>query len=623
MADSNIEQLLKQILGTKLGKDMRQAIHDGIEQCYEDGKVGAVDLVARQRIDNLSKLEPGSTTGDAELRDIRIGYDGTEYETAGEAVRGQIGSLSEEISEISNIVGGVVSVVPSEVADEHYVADVYGKLVAKVSADYQSGGLIDISNFVTGTKIRTKASLLSNYGVFIADNDMKVLDYINGNNAVEKGYSVTSKPQDVALYVPQNAKYIVSDIRTAYIIGKNDFTVHGVANNLKPVLDDMSDKIDDIEKKAIVADFVIGKNMYNPNSDENEYGFVNSDGSILGINKTTYITSPFIPVFVGNKYAISHRARKFLAYDNEKNPLPNTYEVDTITDYIFTPSQDGYIRATFWTEDNVKQIEKSDIVTTFEEYYEQKVPTDDIHMSDTMLSDNGNILFGKKWVACGDSFTEGSFNASLTDDYLFTDGKYKGKNKVYPYWIGSRNKGLEVVNEAISGSTMTGGSSGINGFSVDRYKKIPSDADYITMRFGINDSGHNCPLGTIDDATNETFYGSWNVVLDYLTTNFPFAHIGIIVGEGMQTIQGQEYAIAEIEIAKKWGIPYLNIQFESGGEKIPLTFRTSNPNVLPSQVQKKFNAFAVNPSTSTPNHHPNEKAHEYESHFIEAWLRTI
>ena len=101
MADSNIEQLLKQILGTKIGKDMRQAIHDGIEQCYEDGKVGAVDLVARQRIDNLSKLEPGSTTGDAELRDIRIGYDGTKYETAGEAVRGQMDSLSEEIDTLN------------------------------------------------------------------------------------------------------------------------------------------------------------------------------------------------------------------------------------------------------------------------------------------------------------------------------------------------------------------------------------------------------------------------------------------------------------------------------------------------------------------------------------------
>lgn len=103
MADSNIEELLNQILSAVFGKDVRQAIHDAIQQCYEDGKVGAVDLVARQRIDNLAKLEEGSTTGDAELRDIRIGYDGTEYENAGEAVRGQIGSLSEDIKNIKKI----------------------------------------------------------------------------------------------------------------------------------------------------------------------------------------------------------------------------------------------------------------------------------------------------------------------------------------------------------------------------------------------------------------------------------------------------------------------------------------------------------------------------------------
>ena len=79
MADSNIEEILKKILNAVFGKDVRQAIHDGIEQCYEDGKVGAVDLVARQRIDNLAKLPEGSTTGDAELVDIRVGFDGKKY----------------------------------------------------------------------------------------------------------------------------------------------------------------------------------------------------------------------------------------------------------------------------------------------------------------------------------------------------------------------------------------------------------------------------------------------------------------------------------------------------------------------------------------------------------------
>lgn len=104
MADSNIEEILKQLLAAKFGKDVRQAIHDGIEQCYEDGKVGAVDLVARQRIDNLTKLPEGSTTGDAALNDIRIGYDGTEYPTPGDAVRGQVGSLSEEKVGINNAI---------------------------------------------------------------------------------------------------------------------------------------------------------------------------------------------------------------------------------------------------------------------------------------------------------------------------------------------------------------------------------------------------------------------------------------------------------------------------------------------------------------------------------------
>ena len=72
-------------------------------------KIGKIDdlsdeiAVERARIDQFVALEEGSTTGDAELADIRISYDGTIYPTAGEAVRGQFNQFVRAI-ESNNIL---------------------------------------------------------------------------------------------------------------------------------------------------------------------------------------------------------------------------------------------------------------------------------------------------------------------------------------------------------------------------------------------------------------------------------------------------------------------------------------------------------------------------------------
>lgn len=93
---SNIEKNLAFILSSRYGEDVRQAIHDAIHDCYEDGKAGAVDLVAREQIANLVANE-GNTDKDSELVDVRVGVDGTTYTSAGDAVRRQIYLLRDEI----------------------------------------------------------------------------------------------------------------------------------------------------------------------------------------------------------------------------------------------------------------------------------------------------------------------------------------------------------------------------------------------------------------------------------------------------------------------------------------------------------------------------------------------
>lgn len=65
-----------------------------------DGRLTNELAVERARINNFTALQDGSTTGDAELQDIRVGYNGDIHENAGDAVRNQYGALKNELNHV-------------------------------------------------------------------------------------------------------------------------------------------------------------------------------------------------------------------------------------------------------------------------------------------------------------------------------------------------------------------------------------------------------------------------------------------------------------------------------------------------------------------------------------------
>lgn len=163
----------------------------------------------------------------------------------------------------------------------------------------------------------------------------------------------------------------------------------------------------------------------------------------------------------------------------------------------------------------------------------------------------------------------------LGDSQTDSAGNYK--TKPYYEWL-KDILGLSKVNVyGVSGTTIMPVSGKTKSFC-DRYVNMDSNADLIVVWGGVNDHHYQQVLGTIDDTTTSSFYGSLDVLCRGLIEKYPSADIMFItpcIRSGSDSLTNpygklKDYAKAIVEVCEKYNI-YVYDAYKKGGMPINTT----------------------------------------------------
>ena len=193
-------------------------------QSYIQSYIKSDVYALEKRIDNIAKLPSGSTSGDAELMDIRIGADGTTYDSAGTAVREQISSLNGDLIKLDN--GEIIyfSVNESELESG--------------GINYSNGTLVDKAN-VKRTRDFISVEVGKKLSVYCKNGNGVNLIFYNSDESYGESRSVsatsTTASRTVTINYPKlKIEYIYYN--SSYPISVNNvgfYTVSSIDENLE------------------------------------------------------------------------------------------------------------------------------------------------------------------------------------------------------------------------------------------------------------------------------------------------------------------------------------------------------------------------------------------------------
>ena len=160
------------------------------------------DNVLSSRIDNLSTLSEGSTTGDAELIDMRVGADGNTYPNAGTAVRTQVSELKSDLANVENGNGFKYNAIKRYSLNDDIFDDVsIDEYTVNSTKAFSSGGFLQVPlvlNYPFGA-IYSVSSAKIEYDVEPISNCLEVNTKIGyGSTILESGFETLTKEKHIS-----------------------------------------------------------------------------------------------------------------------------------------------------------------------------------------------------------------------------------------------------------------------------------------------------------------------------------------------------------------------------------------------------------------------------------------
>lgn len=487
-----IENYVEQIRKATYGRDVREAIASGIEECYSDvtqAKTIADDSI--EAAEAKAQEAASSAAAAATASQDAITAKDTAVQKAGEASQSAT-AAAQSASEASAVRDSIP-------VDYTSLSNSVDDLKSALSIPYIN--LFDKSAVLDGKYVTGDGN--------VDDGPLYYLtDYIPVNGAVRIQFTALDSPQINTVIVRYNSNKVFQDrlvssagadfvlAYNGYIrinclksnvdpdsliitagYGKPDYSNYNVANDVEA-----RDKVDALTESIYHVDgfaFKIGNYTVT-------LGFVPTYNAAT---LSRFCIDGFILIRAGETISTKWSNVEFLMIFCDKNGI--ALQADGTYQQTYTATEDCYAYIVF-KSDSISDYSAGNWLGAHSYYFHKYRASD-------------SIWKGKTWY---------SFGTSMSD--INTDGT-TGNNLANGRWplIVDELGGMTRTNKAIGGGGIVP-SADHHGNVKANIMQCPYDVDLVTFECGLNDWG-TITLGDLGDKSDSTFIGNFTQCIEYLT----------------------------------------------------------------------------------------------------------